>query len=290
MHKLVFRLCCLLVVGGLCFYCERQTQGFRFYRLLSSIPDDPQWETERLGAEHRLLLDQTFTFIGKGGFCCAFLGEDQKTVLKFYLHTHLKPLPILQDFSWQKLYLKSAPCPPIPYLTIALKSSKLLFDHAKDRTGLIHLQLNKSDREFSSVTLIDPLGIRHTIDLNETEFILQQRAEPLVHYLARAIKEKNMDAAKAAIDNYLDCLLHLCKRGLKDLDNGFRNNYGILSDGNVISMDISSFAEDASLMRPSVFKKEIILKSHNLGRWLKHRHSGLLAHFDQRLIQLIENE
>src|SRR5690349_19588577 len=90
---LIQTLCSACLWAGLYFFCENQTQGFRYYQLLSSIPDDPRWEISSLTLEEQadlsVLLDQTFTFIGKGGFCYAFLGEDQKTVLKFYTHHFL---------------------------------------------------------------------------------------------------------------------------------------------------------------------------------------------------------
>ena len=99
-----------LVFTGLYFFCEQETQGFRLYHLLSDLPDDPCWEIPSLEPEENKkiyhLLDQTFTYIGKGGFCYAFLGEDQKTVIKFPAHHHLNLLSILKNFSWEKVFLK----------------------------------------------------------------------------------------------------------------------------------------------------------------------------------------
>ena len=93
-----------------------------------------------------------------------------------------------------------------------------------------------------------------------------------------------------AMDNYMHCLLTFCKLGMKDLDKSFRNNYGVLENGDVISIDTSSFIEDVSLQKPAVFKKEIILKSHNLAKWLRKNHSDLFTYYDQKLNDLIEQE
>jgi hypothetical protein len=261
-----------LIVTGLYFFCEHQTRGFRFYKLLSRIPNEPRWEAPALRADEKeriaVLVKQPFSYLGKGGFCYAFLGEDQKTVLKFY--THARPACLT------------------PYLEFAFKSSQLLFARARDKTGLIYIHLNKT-RDFDlPVTLIDPIGVRHSIDLNETEFVLQHKAEFLISYIERAMKEQNQEKAKRAVDSYLSCLLALCQRGARDLDGGFRENYGILEDGTVVTMDISSFVDDPSLKRPGVYKKEIILKSHNLAKWLKKRYPDILAHYEEQLVRLVE--
>jgi len=295
-QKIAIRILCYsFLLAGLVFFCERQTQGFRYHQLLSHIPNDSRWEIPPLTLEEKeyrtVLLNQTFTFIGKGGFCCAFLGEDQKTVLKLYTHHFLDLFSLCTHFSWEKLLLTS----PVdvsaltPYLEFAFKSCKLLYTRAKEKTGLIYIHLNKSQDLISSVTLIDPIGVRHTIDLNQTEFVLQHRAEPLIHYIERSVQEKKIDNARQAIDNYLDCLLTLCRLGARDLDHGFRDNYGILDNGVVVSMDISSFTEDHSIQRPGHYKKEIILKSHNLAKWLKKHHPDLFIYYDKKLSELIEN-
>jgi hypothetical protein len=288
--------CSACFLTGLYFFCEKQTQGFRFHQLLSNVPNDARWDISPLTFDEKaqlpVLLDQTFTFIGKGGFCWAFLGEDKKTVLKFYTHHFLDLFSLFTHFSWEKLLLKSPSHVSAlsPYLEFAFKSCKLLYTHAKENTGLIYIHLNKTKDLFPSVTLIDPIGMRHTIDLDKTEFVLQQRAEPLIAYIARSIEEKHSDHAQKAIDQYLNCLLTLSRLGIKDLDRSFRDNYGILGNGMVVSMDISSFTEDACIQRPGYYKKEIILKSHNLAKWLKKHHPELFVYYEKKLVDFIENQ
>src|SRR5690242_7329585 len=89
----------LLVAAAICswlyFFCYSQTRGFRLYSILSDLPNDPRWEVPPLSDRDQkkidALLNQEFTFLGSGGWSFAFLGEDQKTVLKFFNHTHLSP-------------------------------------------------------------------------------------------------------------------------------------------------------------------------------------------------------
>lgn len=285
----------ILSLISICFFCEKKTDGFRFYHLLSDLPNDMRWEhpfskEEKETINH--LTDQTFTFIGKGGFCCAFLGEDGKTVLKFYLHHHLSLPEIARSFAWEKLLLKNSfpRSELLPHQEFNFKSCKLLYEKAKDITGMIFMHLNKTEGLREHVTLIDSIGVRHTIDLNKTEFVLQQRAHSLLGYIDRAVKEQKKENALQAIDSYLHCLLTLCKREIREMDHSFKNNYGILDNAVVVAMDISSFVEDPSLKHPGVYKQEIVLKSHNLAKWLKKQHPDLLHYYEEKMTQLIENE
>ena len=184
-HLKIFLIITLAIAAyiGLDLFCSKQTQGFRPYLILSNLPNDSRWETPPLSLaeteEIHNRLNQTFTFLGSGGWCYAFLGEDQKTVLKFYKHSHLSLKEILCNFSFEKLLLRSPPWPENqPYFQeMNFKSCMLLYTQIKQRTGLIHVHLNKTKGLYPPVTLIDAIGIKHTIDLDQTEFLIQQRAE-----------------------------------------------------------------------------------------------------------------
>jgi len=283
----------VLALMGVYFFCEWQTQGFRYHHLLSDFAQDPRWDVPNTLEEHEranVLLNQPFTYLGKGGFCRAFLGQDGKTVLKFYHHGRFRLSDALHPFSWHKLLLKM----PLhltaasSYHAFAFKSCCLLYERARERTGLLYVHLNKTHDLKNQVTLIDPSGVTHTIDPNQTEFVLQQRGELLLHYIARVMKKADADAAKRAIDSYLACMLQFSQCGLRDLDHSFRSNFGILEDGTVISLDISSYIDDPQIITPPRFKREIVLKSHRLSKWLRKHHPEIDAYYDEKITQLMD--
>ena len=76
--------------------------------------------------------------------------------------------------------------------------------------------------------------------------------------------------------------------GIKDTDSGFKRNYGILENGSVIALDISSFVEDLSLQRPAQRKKQILIKSQNLAQWLKGHYEELFNYYDNKITLLLE--
>ncbi len=281
---------------GLQWFCQKKTCGFRPYWILSNLPNEFRWEVPPLSEEEQqkidALLDQPFTFLGYGGWSFAFLGEDQKTVLKFYRHTHLHPLKILKNFSLQKLFLQSDPWPENTqyFQEFNFNSCKLLYSFAKERTGILYVHINKTEGKHKPVTLIDNIGIRHTIDLDKTEFILQKKAELFYSHLEKLAKEKKIEEAKHCIDEMLDCLLVLCKQGLRDSDHSFKNNFGFTEDG-AVTLDLSSFVSDEGLKKPGRYRKEIIIKTAKTAHILrKHYPAELSAHCEKRLCEILEGD
>lgn len=286
---------CAAIVTCLYFFCLGQTKGFRPYLILSNIPSDPRWEVTPLRDEEQLkidaLLDQPFTYFGSGGWCFAFLGEDKKTILKFYRHDHFFLSTILRERSFEKLLLKA---PTLPreasyFQEFNFKSCVLLYNQAKERTGLLYVHLNKTPDLHKPVTLYDNIGIKHTIDLNKTEFVVQKRATLLFEHIDSLAKQKKIEEAKLCIDDITSCMLTLFKGGLRDLDLSLHYNFGYTEDG-AVTLDLSSFVPDDSLKKPGEYRKELIVKTRGLSRFLSRNHPELHAYFEKRLSEALEND
>lgn len=266
-------------------------QGFYLPLILSNLPNDPRWEVPQLPTEEtpfiHHLLSQKFTFLGSGGWCFAFLGEDGKTVLKFYKHTHLTLTEILKDFSFNKLLLHPPKWPEnLPYFQeFNFKSCILLYTQVKERTGLLHIHLNKTEGRYPKVTLIDPSGVHHTVDLDQTEFVIQEKGELLIPHFQRLASLGEKEIAKKSVDELLACLMTFYRKGIKDFDKSIRKNFGFV-EGKAITLDISSFGLDPSLKIPEEGKKEILLKTRRLARWLKKHQPDLYDYYETRIQEL----
>lgn len=273
---------------GLHFFCEHETKGFRPYLILSNLPNDSRWEAPPLSMEEQqhvnLALDQRFTFLGSGGWCYAFLGEDQKTVLKFFRHSHLLPSSIIKDFSFEKLMLKSQTLPSNSNYSqeFNFNSCMLLLKQAKERSGLLYVHLNKTQGLHKPIVIIDNIGACHRIDLDKTEFVIQKKADLIIPHLEYLIGQNRIEEVKQKLDDMIVCLTTLFRSGLRDYDASFRQNFGFV-DGHAIALDLSSFGFDASLQDPAGCKKEVITKTKRLRHWLKKHHPDLLAYYDERI-------
>ena len=103
MKKIIFKITFfILSFVGLAYFCEAQTKGFRLQEILSDIPNNPSWDVEPLLAEQQKEvvqnLNQKFHYLGSGNQSHAFLGEDGKTVLKFFRHNDLSLMKILVSY------------------------------------------------------------------------------------------------------------------------------------------------------------------------------------------------
>src|ERR1700722_581245 len=95
----------LILAGLLIFFpiraYYRWTDDFRIANITHDIPYHPEWDTslshEEL-AQLKSILDQPFTYIGKGAQAYAFASEDGKYVLKFFKFKHLRPNTFLALF------------------------------------------------------------------------------------------------------------------------------------------------------------------------------------------------
>ena len=270
------------------FFCGAQTKGFRPY---SSSPISPMTPAGRPllylkeQTDIAALFNQPFTFLGSGGWCYAFLGQDQKTVLKFYRHTHLLPSSIFKDFSFDKLLLKSAPS-AAKCLTIFKNSTSTAacccWKEAKDRSGLLYVHLNKT-QELAQARHPDRSYRRPArIDLDKTEFVIQKKADLLIPHLENLLQQQKPEEVKHCLDDLIDCLLTLYKNGIRDNDTSLRQNFGF-TDQCAITLDLSSFEWDASLQKAPSYQKEISLKTKRLAHWLKKYHPDLFLYYDARL-------
>ncbi|MBS0620129.1 MAG: hypothetical protein JSS61_01545 [Verrucomicrobia bacterium] len=277
----------LAICVGLYFFTESKTRGFRLYKLLSNLPNDARWATSEPSKEIDALLSQRFTYLGAGGWCTAFLGEDQKTVLKFYTHSHLSPLAIIKDFSLAKLLFQKEPLHEGTsyFQEFNFESCSLLYNKVKERTGLLYVHLNKQPGIHPHVTLVDPIGVIHQIDVNETEFVLQKRADPLLPYLEGLMKQGKIEEAKRSLGDFLAMLRELSQAGLRDLDLGLRSNYGFI-EGKAVVFDLSSFVYDESLQNPDDANQEIQTRTVRLKRWIKKYQPELESYFSEHLSSL----
>ncbi len=285
-----------LLIGcaiGLYFFAESQTKGFRYYHLISNLPNEPLWEVPPLSDDEMAninhLLEQPFTLIGSGGWCHAFLGQDQKTVIKFFKHSHLYPQNILNDFSLKKLLLRSPPDNYLPYYfhPFNFTSCVLMYTKFKKQSGIQYIHINKTEGIHPIATLYDNIGIRYTIDLNKTEFIVQHRAELIFSHIQKLVKQKNIAGAKEAINSMLECILTIYKHGIRDTDQALRGNFGYVGD-HPVTIDLSSWVPDETMKMPGNYKKEIVVKTRRLSRWLNKYHPELYNHLEDRLSEIIE--
>lgn len=215
--------------------------GFTLSKIHSSNPYDPEWDipisVEEL-SEIRAILSQKFTYLASGNHCYTFVSDDDAYVIKFFKQKQITPI------TW-KDYL------PIPsrrlirenrrkyrnkmYGSYVIAATKL-----KCQTGTMYLHLTKSHQFSRRLSLIDQHGRRHSIDLNNAEFLIQKRAQIGFSYLDTMLAQSKIREAALAIDSLFSLIAARCKLGIVDDDCQLWKNFGF-REGKAMEVDIGEF-------------------------------------------------
>lgn len=271
---------CLLLVGLERLY-YRQNGGFRIANVLSPVPPVYTCDEDLSKIDH--LLDQPFRFLGSGGTSYVFLGEDQTTVLKLFKHQHLITKNFLFHLHFpgvldtlridkiakrekQHLHKRQA---------FFFNSCKLAYQHLKEETGLIFLCLAPNAHFTREIKLIDAWGIPHYLDLSQTEFALQKKADMLFPTLEQLLSSGRKEEVKDAIDSLLSLMHTRCNKGIGDRDPNLLINFGFVS-GKAVEIDLGSYYLKSTPNSPFQTAQEIFLSTYALQKWLEKHSPDLL--------------
>jgi hypothetical protein len=235
-------------------FCHQKTGGFSLQRIQfhSAIPQISSPDASLLP-----LLNQPFHYYNHGNQCFAFLSEDGQYILKFFKYVdHASPawtskLPLLNCFK---------PFRQRKIEKIAWKRDRdfqgyqIAFDRFRTETGLLCLHLHATQNTFPSITLYDKLNIVHTLDLNNTPFILQKRAVPIYQQFSTWIKNGDIDKVKRGITDLASLCAQRISKNIFDDDVHFYSNFGFIGETPIqidpghFVLNTSSSAELPSLL------------------------------------------
>ncbi|MES2121789.1 MAG: hypothetical protein V4492_03300 [Chlamydiota bacterium] len=289
--SLIFSLLLFLLCGVERLYYY-QHGGFCLSKVISDLKEEFPSTHELPSLEIQTLLEQPFHFIGSGGTCFAFLGADQKTVLKLFKHQHLTSHSLLWHIAFplsvdiwrlKKILLKEKEHNhkrlPFFFGSCALADEKL-----KEQTATLYLSLKKNTLINQTVQLVDQWGFTHTLSLRDTEFALQEHAELLFSYFQKHLSAGNLEKCKSGIDSLLSLILQRCALGIGDRDPNLQINFGFVED-RAVEIDIGSFFYDPQLLSPFKQIQELFLCTQALQKWLDKQSPELLHYLREQILK-----
>ncbi len=262
-----------------------QNGGFHPSKLVSTISplfDPPPKEIDSL-------LDQPFHYFGKGGTSFVFLGEDGTTILKLFKHQHLSPksmlfttsLPGTADGLRIQKILENQKKHAHKHQGFFLNSCQLAHDHLKEETALIYLSPQPNPHFAKPVKLIDTWGFSRKVNLSQTEFALQKKAELFFPYLEKLLKTGQKEQMRLATLALIEQIRCRCQKGIGDRDPNLLINFGFV-DGKVVEFDLGSYFPSAALKNPLMEAKELFFATYGLQKWLE-------KHCPEHLDYFLEN-
>lgn len=285
---LLFGLAAFFVVC-LSRFCSRQTEGFALYKICSDLPFCKEWETLELPNEKVLsLFDQPFHYLAKGAQSYVFISEDKNTVIKFFRLYHLRPPLWLSFLSFPypfQLYKIQKMLDKRQELIKDFSSYKIAFDEMKEQTGLLYLHLNKTACLNKKLTFYDKIGIRHIVDLDQMEFLVQKKASLVFPAIEHLMQTEGLSSAKEAITALVNLLLYRCKIGIFDKDPDLNTNFGFFGT-TPLQIDIGRFQHCPTIKGIDSHHDEIIRITDNFRQWLDQHYPPLSEHLLQEIEQI----
>jgi len=287
-------LVCGLAFGMFALAFPKQ-KGFALSKVRSPLKKSAQWEVAPLlEVEHeelRQILAQDFKYLSAGAQCYAFLSGDGKYVLKFFKMKHFLPkrwlkyvpLPGLEKYRFRKVQRR------ILRQKALFSSYKMAYEELKDETGTVYIHLSKSSDLKVAAKLFDRTGKCSVAQLDQFEFVLQEKAQLFLDRINALMHEQRDDEAAEAISALLNAVANQCKRGFIDHDSGIGHNYGFVGD-RVIHFDVGRIAYDETAKAPSCYQREIVRVGKKLEEWLIVHYPELLPSLELQINQILENE
>lgn len=260
-------------------FCYKQTDGFAREKICSDLAYHAEWNTQPLSLSDRekvlSILDQPFTYLGKGAQSYVFESQDKNYVIKFFRHSHIRPpfwvfLPLLPPF------LKSYKERKIAYgegkASRDFMSYKIAFEEMPEETGLIYLHLNKTNDLKKQATIYDKIGIVHKIDLDHMEFLLQKKAQLIYPTLQSWIDQGKLDRARDSLSDLVRLLSLRCDKGIFDKDPDLNTNFGF-AQGRAIQIDVGRFRKETG--KKTEKRDELVKITDHLKQWLDRKSPDL---------------
>lgn len=298
-HKLLRIILYFSILTALCYGAGRLyfkvTGGFQIANITSDFAYNPLWETRTLSVEEQSkvdsILSQHFTYLAKGCQSYVFLSDDGKYVLKFFKYQRFRPqfyidwfsfIPFVETIKQEKIEKKQRK------LNDLFASWKVAFNELPEETGLVYVHLNKSHNLQKTIHITDKIGMKQELDLDQMEFLVQERAEMLCQTLDRMMAKKQEQEAKDLLSKLVVMIVSEYHRGYADNDHALMQNTGVF-DGKPIHIDVGQFVKSQTAQNPAFYHQELFNKMWKFREWLK-KYPTLLSHLDSELYKVMGDD
>ncbi len=284
----------IAVIFGMFRVYVKLTDDFRVANITYEIPFNPDWEIPHPDPKDQVLiqeiLNQEFTFLGKGAQTYAFSSADNKWVIKFFKFKHHKP-------NWRIWIIPTFP----PFdkirerkiakhkrkLDAAFIGYKLAYDENRKDSGILTMHLNRTDHLKKQILVRDKMGFKREIDLDNVVYVIQEKATPTQKIITDLLNEGKISLAKQRIDQLFDLYFQEYDKGIYDRDRCIFKNSGFIGN-RPIHFDVGKLSKDEALKDPDTKKEDLKKITQKMKVWLNKHQPKYYAELSQYLDQKVD--
>lgn len=279
---LLSALVLILAIAGAFWTYFKLADGFNHHHITSpfaadGIPLTPVPSPDEL-QKINSILNQDFHYLAHGAQTFAFESADKKYVLKLVRRKHYKiskledmalKLPFLSSIREERLGRKKSKS------TAFLNSCLLADKELRQETALLYFHVSPTKGMHPTINLYDRLGKKYLIDLDNTVFLLQEKAELVTSRISSLMKKNDLQGTKQALQQIVNLLISCSKKGIFDKDTNFNKNMGFVGN-RAIFIDMGEFYRNERLENPEYCLHYLTLQMFPFKKWLWKNYPSVL--------------
>ncbi|CAM0116938.1 hypothetical protein [Rhabdochlamydiaceae symbiont of Dictyostelium giganteum] len=224
--KIVWSILLLgVLITTIRFISHNQAFNFSLGRIRSYFAYQQSWDMGSLSQEETAhlqdILSQPFHYLNAGTRSYVFESEDKKYVIKFFI-SRRHPVGLKNIFHYEK---KEKRWQKVMKMCNAYA---LAYQEMKEDTGLIYLHLNQTSHLNKTIKLVDKLHRVHFVDLDHTEFVIQERVETLLDRMRRLQKNHDIEGINYSLSQIMKLMEKRYQKGLRDQEKLSPSNFGFI--------------------------------------------------------------
>jgi len=271
--------------------CKTLTADFSIQDLIRPSPKNSCYASSSQPENLKEILNQKFSYLGKGKQAFAFVSEDGQHVLKVFKpsspFTQVRFLGKSRKVSFSKI-------PGMKFLFGLLHAKEIQEQTEKDfqsclnsfvnfpkETELEYLHLAESDHLDENITLFDKIGVMHKLNADKTCFLLQKKADLLYPTLHSYIEKGNTEKAKKLLSSLVELSFSFVKEGI-DSPTTVEKNLGCI-ETRAILIDTGRMLQrkDFSVTGPKIDDMDYCV--HHMRKWLKEKAPSLQPYLEEQV-------
>lgn len=265
------------------------TDDFHLGNITFPLERRPEWDFPS-HENVKPILDQKFTYIGKGAQSYVFGSEDGKWVIKFFKFKHLKPSffisllpPIgpLETIKTQNQNRKKRK------LEGVFEGHLIAFNYDKEHSGVEFLHFNPTPGLNLKTHLVDKLGLNWHLDLDPVVFVLQKKGDTLRTTFNNLFKEGKSDLAAERAKQVLDMYVEEYQSHVWDRDHGISHNIGFIGD-NPFHLDVGKLSYTQTPQDSEFYKNDLRHVSRKMNQWVEENYPEKSASFKNEVENHLE--